>query len=103
MRFITLADNFAEQIGVDFQASFDDNVSGLPSDDEGPSVAIGWDGISGLPTGDLDIRLENGSFGLAPPFGSAGLGTPSTIGLPFSVTSKHSSSCRLLSLTTEVM
>lgn len=80
VRFITLADNFAEQIGVDFQASFDDNVSGLPSDDEGPSVAIGWDGISGLPTGDLDIRLENGSFGLAPPFGSAGLGTPSTIG-----------------------
>ncbi|MEC8473406.1 MAG: hypothetical protein VXZ38_02035 [Planctomycetota bacterium] len=80
VRFITLADNFAEQIGVDFQASFDDNVSGLPSDDEGPSVAIGWDGISGLPTGDLDIRLDNGSFGLAPPFGSAGLGTPSTIG-----------------------
>ena len=80
VRFITLADSFAEQIGVDFQASFDDNVSGLPSDDEGPSVAIGWNGVDGLPTPDLDIRLDNGSFGLAPPFGSGGLGTPSTIG-----------------------
>lgn len=80
VRFITLADSFAEQIGVDFQASFDDNVSGLPSDDEGPSVAIGWNGVDGLPTPDLDIRLNNGSFGLAPPFGSGGLGTPSTIG-----------------------
>ncbi|MGC6442515.1 MAG: hypothetical protein ACON4H_07610 [Rubripirellula sp.] len=80
VRFITLADSFAEQIGVDFQASFDDNVSGLPSDDEGPSVAIGWNGVDGLPTADLDIRLDNGSFGLAPPFGSGGLGTPSTIG-----------------------
>ena len=29
---------------------------------------------------DLDIRFENGSFGLTPPFGGAGLGTPSTIG-----------------------
>ncbi len=80
VRFITLADSFAEQIGVDFQASFDDNVSGLPSDDEGPSVAIGWNGVDGLPTPDLDIKLDNGSFGLAPPFGSGGLGTPSTIG-----------------------
>jgi general secretion pathway protein D len=80
VRFITLADSFAEQIGVDFQVQFDDNVYGLPYDDEGPSVAIGWNGIDGLPTPDLDIRLDNGSFGLSPPFGAAGLGTPSTIG-----------------------
>ncbi len=80
VRFITLADNFAEQIGVDFQMQFDDNVYGLPYDDEGPSVVVGWDGINNLPTADLDIQLNNGSFGLTPPFGSAGLGTPSTIG-----------------------
>jgi general secretion pathway protein D len=80
VRFITLADSFAEQIGVDFQVQFDDNAYGLPYDDEGPSVAVGWDGIASLPTADLDIRLDNGSFGLTPPFGAAGLGTPSTIG-----------------------
>ncbi len=80
VRFITLADSFAEQIGVDFQVKFDDNVANLPYDDEGPSVVVGWDGIAALPTADLDIRLQNGSFGLTPPFGAAGLGTPSTIG-----------------------
>ena len=80
VRFITLADSFAEQIGVDFQVQFDDNVQRLPDDDDGPSVAIGWDGLTGLPTADLDITLDNGSFGLTPPFGAAGLGTPSTIG-----------------------
>lgn len=80
VRFITLADSFAEQIGVDFDVQFDDNVSALPADDMGPAVTIGFDGISGLPTPDLDIRFENGSFGLSPPFGAAGLGTPSTIG-----------------------
>ncbi|MGI9470545.1 MAG: hypothetical protein ACR2NZ_03360, partial [Rubripirellula sp.] len=80
VRFITLADSFAEQIGVDFQVQFDDNAQRLPDDDDGPSVAIGWDALTGLPTADLDITLDNGSFGLAPPFGAAGLGTPSTIG-----------------------
>ncbi len=81
VRFITLADSFAEQIGVDFQVQFEDNVQKLPADARGEaSVAIGWDAISGLPTPDLDITLDNGSFGLTPPFGAAGLGTPSTIG-----------------------
>lgn len=80
VRFITLADAFAEQIGVDFQFKVDDNVGLLPDDDSGPSVTIGWDGIAALPTPDLDITFDNGSFGLAPPFGAAGLGTPSTIG-----------------------
>jgi len=80
VRFITLADSFAEQIGVDFDVQFDDNVTALPDDDSGPSVAIGFDGVAGLPTGDLDIRFENGSFGLSPPFGAQNLGTPSTIG-----------------------
>lgn len=80
VRFITLADTFAEQIGVDFNANFDDNVQQLPDDDSGPSVTIGFDGINNLPTADLDIQFRNGSFGLTPPFGAGGLGTPSTIG-----------------------
>jgi general secretion pathway protein D len=80
VRFITLADTFAEQIGVDFQVQFDDNAGYLPDDDSGPAVTVGFDGISGLPTPDLDIRFDNGSFGLTPPFGGGGLGTPSTIG-----------------------
>lgn len=80
VRFITLADTFAEQIGVDFNVQFDDNVQALPADDEGPSVTVGFDGTNGLPTADLDIRFDNGSFGLNPPFGAAGLGTPSSIG-----------------------
>ena len=80
VRFITLSDSFAEQIGVDFQVQFDDNVQRIPDDDDGPSVVIGWDGANGLPTADLDITLDNGSFGLTPPFGSAGLGNVSTIG-----------------------
>ncbi len=80
VRFITLADSFAEQIGVDFDVQFDDNTGYLPEDDSGPSVTIGYDGITGLPTADLDIQFQNGSFGLSPPFGGAGLGTPSTIG-----------------------
>jgi general secretion pathway protein D len=81
VRFITLADSFAEQIGVDFQVQFKDNLQGLPDEAHGTkAVAIGWDAITGLPTDNLNIRLNNGSFGLAPPFGAAGLGTPSTIG-----------------------
>jgi general secretion pathway protein D len=80
VRFITLSDTFAEQIGVDFNVQFDDNITSLPDDDSGTAVTIGFDGISGLPTADFDIRFENGSFGLTPPFGAGGLGTPSTIG-----------------------
>lgn len=80
VRFITLADSFFEQIGVDFNVQFDDNVTQLPTDDEGPGVTIGFDAISGLPTPDLDITLENNSFGLAPSFGGFDAGAASSIG-----------------------
>lgn len=68
VRFITLSDSFFEQIGVDFDLSFDDNVKRLPTDDAGPKVTIGWDGINGMPTSDFDIKLNN-TFGVTPPFG----------------------------------
>jgi general secretion pathway protein D len=79
VRFITLSDTFAEQIGVDFNVEFKDNLTRLPQEDD-RGVVVGFDGLGGLPTPDLDIRFDNGSFGLNPPFGAAGLGTPSTLG-----------------------
>ena len=79
VRFITLSDSFFEQIGVDFNVQFDDNVQSLPYDDEGPSVTVGLGG-DGLPTADFDIRFDNGSFGATPPFGGFDAGAASTIG-----------------------
>jgi general secretion pathway protein D len=80
VRFITLSDTFFEQIGVDFNVQFDDNVTSLPDDDSGPGVTIGWDGIGGTPTADLDIRFNNGSFGVTPAFGAPDPGALSSIG-----------------------
>ncbi len=77
VRFITLSDSFFEQIGVDFDISFDDNISRLPSDDRGSRVAIGWDGQA--PTADFDIKLNN-DFSVTPSFGSFDAGTGSRIG-----------------------
>jgi general secretion pathway protein D len=80
VRFITLSDTFFEQIGVDFDVQFDDNVNRLPDDDSGPSVTIGFDGLQGLPTDDLDIQLNNNSFGVLPAFGAPDPGALSSIG-----------------------
>ncbi|WP_231617226.1 type II secretion system protein GspD [Novipirellula aureliae] len=80
VRFITLSDTFFEQIGVDFDIQFDDDVTELPSDDHGPSVQIGFDGVSGLPTADLDIQFQNNSFGATPPFSAPDPGAISTVG-----------------------
>ncbi len=80
VRFITLSDSFFEQIGVDFNVQFDDNVTNFPTgEDEGPAVTVGLGG-DGLPTADLDIRFDNGSFGTLPPFGGFDAGAASTIG-----------------------
>jgi general secretion pathway protein D len=80
VRFITLSDSFFEQIGVDFNVQFDDNLNSFPEgEDEGPSVTVGLGG-DGLPTADLDIRFNNGSFGASPPFGGFDAGSASTIG-----------------------
>jgi general secretion pathway protein D len=91
-RFITLADNFFERIGVDFDLSIDDNSNvndpsmnfnfnqnllptggtatppAAPSrfyDDANKSISIGWTGAG--PTADLDIKLDNNVFGSATP------------------------------------
>jgi general secretion pathway protein D len=66
VRFITLGDNFFERIGVDFDFRIDDNVSTLPTDDEGPSVTVGLN-RDGTPTADLDLAFSQDSFGSAIP------------------------------------
>ncbi|WP_231603579.1 type II secretion system protein GspD [Neorhodopirellula pilleata] len=79
VRFITLADTFFEQIGIDFDVRFDDNATQIPPDDSGPAVTIGLD-APGIPTADLDIRFDQNTFGAAlPPFGGDA-GSLSTIG-----------------------
>ncbi len=79
VRFITLSDTFFEQIGVDFDVQFDDNLNGLPQDDSGPAVTIGFNGPGGV-TSDLDIQFQNNNFGIAPPFSAPDPGAISTIG-----------------------
>ncbi|SMP76837.1 general secretion pathway protein D [Neorhodopirellula lusitana] len=80
VRFITLADTFFEQIGVDFDIRFDDNATSIPADDSGSAVTIGLD-AQGTPTADLDIRLDQNTVGAAlPPFGAPDTGSISTIG-----------------------
>lgn len=76
VRFITLSDNFSEQIGIDFDLKFDDNISTLPADDSGPAVTIGWNGGADPgPTRDLDITLDQNTVGAATPL----FGAPSAV------------------------
>jgi general secretion pathway protein D len=95
VRFITLADNFFERIGVDFDFAIDDNSNlndlipvlpqGAPGtanrlfDDSTPSVAIGL--TQGGFTGDLDIPFTQGSFGSATPqFGGFDINSAANFG-----------------------
>lgn len=80
VRFITLSDAFAEQIGVDFDFQVDDNNDSFPDEDGGGSITIGAT-AGGTPTADLDITFENTAFDLAAPaFGGANLGSAANLG-----------------------
>jgi general secretion pathway protein D len=84
LRFIQLQDTFFEKIGVDFDAQWDDNLRRIPQEDSGPSVVVGLSGATGsVPTltGDFDIQLRQGSFGVNPPFGNPDLAAGSQIGV----------------------
>jgi general secretion pathway protein D len=98
VRFITLADNFFERIGVDFDVSIDDNTNlnqqfsflpvvrnNIPTamspqfDDSNKSISIGWTATG--PTGDLDVKLTQGSFASATPqFGGFDANTAAQFG-----------------------
>lgn len=80
VRFITLSDSFFEQIGVDFDVAFDDNVTELPADDSGNSVSVGLSGPGRSFTSDLDLRFENNNFNVSPIFGGVDAGALSTFG-----------------------
>jgi general secretion pathway protein D len=84
VRFITLSDNFFENIGVDFDLSVDDNtglndvIPFLPSgttptanspvfDDANKSISIGW--TANGPTGDLDLKMTQNMV-TSPQFGN---------------------------------
>ena len=77
VRFITVADSFFEQIGIDFDFDVDDNV-GIPTqfvqqtdrgviDDTGPSVMFGLD-AQGMPTADFDLQFTQDIAAGAPTF-----------------------------------
>ena len=78
VRFITLADSFAEEIGVDFDLQFDDNLSEADffSEDNGPSVSFGINADNTL-TDDFDIQI-NQSLSTPAPLGITT--SPTTLG-----------------------
>ncbi len=83
VRYITLNDNFFEQIGVDFQADITQKGNLTPSDSPSSSLVVGLQPPGGSNgtftpnfTSDLQIPFTQGSYSLAvPPFG-----TPHQIG-----------------------
>jgi general secretion pathway protein D len=74
VRFITLADNFFEKMGIDFDFNIRDtklNGAGLPRAEEG-SASIGLSAATTTtpaPTSNLDIQFRQASFGVSPQFG----------------------------------
>ena len=81
VRFISLADNFFERIGISFDFEIDDNVTTLPLDDQGPAVKIGLADAAGNPTADFDFAFNQGSFGASvPAFGGFDPGSAASIG-----------------------
>ena len=76
VRFITLSDAFAEQIGVDFDLQFDDNLTEFPGDDNGPSVSVGINADNSF-TSNLDITVDQ-NLGTLAPFGPST--SPTTLG-----------------------
>ncbi len=73
VRFISLADNYFERIGIDFDFAINDNsqvVDPFADKPTGGSTIIGRDGIDSrpfTPTSDLDIKFLQGSFAAAEP------------------------------------
>ncbi|MFP6668267.1 MAG: hypothetical protein VB876_13190, partial [Pirellulales bacterium] len=98
VRFITLRDNFFEQIGIDFDFNIDDNVATIRGDDTGQSNFFGIDqshqptqpgplnaGGQPLPTqnGLNDIQFRQGTFNTVapPPFAGFDPASATTFGI----------------------
>lgn len=82
VRFVTLRDTFFERIGIDFDFNINEN-SGLTQpigDTVSPSTVIGLD-PTGVPTADLDLQFNQGSFSSAvPTFGGFDPSTAANFG-----------------------
>ncbi|MDH3719751.1 MAG: general secretion pathway protein GspD, partial [Planctomycetota bacterium] len=107
VRFITLTENFFEQIGIDFDFNIPDNNSTLPPDDGGPSTTVGLNFANGVPTGQIalggntylndaignplpngpfpygaqDIQVRQGNFPAVPAFGGFDPAFATTFGI----------------------
>ena len=86
VRFVTLSDNFFERIGIDFDFRLNDDTGLDPNnlpDEVTDSVVIGREPLADnfTPTGDLDIGLNQNSFGSAvPTFGGFDAATAANFG-----------------------
>jgi general secretion pathway protein D len=83
VKFITLSDNFFEQMGLDFDFNIADKKlfdgDGLLRRNEG-STTIGIDS-TGAPTANLDIQFRNGSIAAStPPFAAPDANTGASLG-----------------------
>jgi general secretion pathway protein D len=96
VRFITLADNFFERIGVDFDFTIDSNVNNaVIGSSSSPSAVIGLDPGSAPPTGfptpapGLNIPFTQGSFneGTVPAFPGLGFNPASAGSFGFAILS----------------
>jgi general secretion pathway protein D len=96
VRFITLADNFFERIGIDFDFSIDDNVTNAQlNSDGGRSAVVGLDPGSAPPSGfpnltpTLNIPFTQGSFneGTVPAFPGLGFNPASAGSFGFAILS----------------
>lgn len=102
VRFITLRDNFFEQIGIDFDFNIDDNVGTVRQDDRGQSNVFGLEFVNGNPTGQPaqpgplniggnplpglngagDIQIRQNHFGsIMPAFGGFNPASATTFGV----------------------
>ncbi|MGB6043522.1 MAG: hypothetical protein WBF93_10235 [Pirellulales bacterium] len=104
VRFITLRDDFFEQIGIDFDFNLPDNNPVLPNDDSGPTTTVGldiqngnvtgaiaqagndylFDSVGGLPLngyGSGDIQVRQGNFPAIPAFGGFDPSFATTFGI----------------------
>jgi general secretion pathway protein D len=89
VRFVTLADNFFERVGIDFDFNINDNSGGLVTNANGDQfLANGSSGVIGrqnldpfTPTTDLDVGFLQQSFTAAQPlFGGFTAGTGASLG-----------------------
>ena len=70
VRFVSLGDDFFERMGIDFDLDVEDTTTlldDIPVEDEEANGGLG-PSPAGLPSSDLDFRIQNAPFALSSPF-----------------------------------